>query len=78
MSVSAKESKKLERAAKMGIWMADKSSRNKSISDKICRFILTRATAMKPEEDFMRDEYIDNDVGFDADELERFQRGEAS
>lgn len=76
MSASSKESKKLERAAKMGVWMASKGSRNKTISDKICRFILSKATAMKPEEDFMRDEFIDNDLGFDPDELDRFQRGE--
>lgn len=76
MSTSEKDSKKLERAAKMGIWMASKGSRNKTISDKICRFLLAKATAMKPEDDFMRDELIDNDLGFDADELDRFQRGE--
>ena len=78
MSNRVKESKKLERAAKMGIWMASKGSRNKTISDKICRFILDKATKMKPEEDFMRDEFVDNDVGFDPAELERYQRGEGA
>lgn len=76
MNDRMKESKKLERTAKMAIWMAKKGSRNKTISDKICRFILDKATRMKPEEDFMRDEFVDNDVGFDPVELERFQRGE--
>jgi len=56
--------------------MAGKSSRNKSLSDKICRFLVARATAVKPEDDFLRDELIDNDLGFDPDELDRFQRGE--
>ncbi|GAB5487524.1 MAG: hypothetical protein Pars2KO_10940 [Parasphingorhabdus sp.] len=76
MNNRTKESKKLERAHRMSIWMADKGSRNKTILDKVCRLVLNRATKMKPEEDFMRDGLVDNDVGFDPDELERFQRGE--
>ena len=76
MSISEKESKKLERAAKMGVWMASKGSRNKTISDKLCRWVLNKATKMKPEDDFMRDEFVDSGLGFDADELDRFQRGE--
>ena len=76
MSVEDKQIKKLERATKLKVWMAAKSSRNKSLSDKICRFLVTRATAVKPEDDFLRDPLIDNDQGFDPDELDRFQRGE--
>ncbi|MEM9375155.1 MAG: hypothetical protein AAGA72_02965 [Pseudomonadota bacterium] len=76
MSAREKEIKKLERASKLTVWMAGKSSRNRSLSDKICRFLVTRATAVKPEDDFLRDPLIDNDVGFDPDELDRFQRGE--
>ena len=29
-----------------------------------------------PDEDFMRDPIIDNDQGFDPEELDRYQRGE--
>lgn len=76
MSVSEKEIRKLDRSAQTAIWMARKSSRNKTISDKICRFILNKATKLKPEDDFMRDPEVDNDFGFDANELERFQRGD--
>ncbi|MEO0817892.1 MAG: hypothetical protein AAFX86_11390 [Pseudomonadota bacterium] len=76
MSVSDKEIKRLERSAKLMVWMAGKSSRNKSLSDKICRLLVRRATAVKPEDDFLRDPLIDNDQGFDPDELDRFQRGE--
>ena len=77
MSAKDKQIKKLERSTKLMVWMAGKSSRNKSLSDKICRFLVTRATAVKPEDDFLRDPLIDNDQGFDPDELDRFQRGES-
>lgn len=76
MSANEKEIKKLERSSKLTVWMAGKSSRNKSLSDKICRLLVKRATAVKPEDDFLRDPLIDNDQGFDPDELDRFQRGE--
>ncbi|MEO1323447.1 MAG: hypothetical protein AAFV59_10615 [Pseudomonadota bacterium] len=78
MSANEKQIKKLERATKLTVWMAGKSSRNKSLTDKICRFLVTRATAVKPDDDFLRDPLIDNDQGFDPDELDRFQRGETS
>ncbi|MEL6859164.1 MAG: hypothetical protein AAFO74_12310 [Pseudomonadota bacterium] len=77
MSARDKQIKKLERATKLTVWMAGKSSRNKSLTDKICRFLVNRATAVKPEDDFLRDPLIDNDLGFDPDELDRFQRGES-
>ena len=65
-------------SSKFAIWMAGKSSRNKTVSDKICRFLLVRMTSVKPEDDFLRDPLIDNDKGFDPDELDRFQRGETN
>ena len=77
MSAKDQQIKKLERSTKLTVWMAGKSSRNKSLSDKICRFLVSRATAVKPEDDFLRDPLIDNDQGFDPDELDRFQRGES-
>ena len=78
MSAREREIRKQARYAKLAAIMAGKSSRNRSLSDKICRFLVNRATAVKPEDDFMRDPLIDNDVGFDPDELDRFQRGETS
>lgn len=63
-------------SSKLTIWMAGRSSRNRTPLDKICRFLVTRLTAVKPEDDFLRDPLIDNDEGFDPDELDRFQRGE--
>jgi len=65
-----------ERAAQFAIWMAGRSSRNTSVLDKICRWMVSRETAVPVEQDFLRDELIDNDEGFDPDELDRYQRGE--
>ncbi len=78
MSANDRIIRKRERSAKLLVWMAGKSSRNKSFSDRICRFLVERATAVKPEEDFLRDPLIDNDQGFDPEELDRFQRGETT
>ena len=67
--------RKKERAARLKVWMAGRSSRNKTLIDKACRFLIARATKVEPEKDFLRDPLIDEDLGFDADELERFQQG---
>lgn len=58
------------------MWIAGKSSRNRSLSDRFCRWLLVRLTTPKPENDHLRDEFVDNDEGYDPDELDRFQRGE--
>jgi hypothetical protein len=76
MSRNEKQDRSRERTAKLTIWMARRSSRNQSLLDKLCRLMVTRATAVEPEDDFMRDPLIDNDMGFDPDELDRYQRGE--
>lgn len=52
-----------------------KSSRNISWSDRFSRRILDNALARPEHDDFMRDELIDNDLGFDPDELDRYQHG---
>jgi hypothetical protein len=61
--------------ASLMLRMVARSSRNKTWLDKLCRKMINRAVARPPEDDFMRDELIDNDLGFDPDELDRFQRG---
>lgn len=76
MSSSQQLSRKGERSAKFTIWLADRSSRNRSMLDKVCRWLVVRETTPPPEEDFMRDDFVDNDLGFDPDELDRYQRGE--
>ena len=64
-----------EISAKFQMWMAGKSTRNQSLSDRFCRLIVSWLTTPKPENDFLRDPLIDNDEGYDPDELDRFQRG---
>lgn len=62
--------------AKVKLGLAARSSRNQSLLDKLCRRIMLRVTQVPIEHDFMRDSLIDNDQGFDPDELERYQNGE--
>lgn len=76
MTGSEKSLRKQERSAKLAIWMAGRSSRNKTLLDKLCRWLVVRETRLPAEHDFLRDELIDNDRGFDPDELDRYQRGE--
>ncbi|MBO6544534.1 MAG: hypothetical protein JJ939_05410 [Alphaproteobacteria bacterium] len=71
-----REQRKKERRAKLMIWIARRSSRNRSFIDRLCRRLIEKASTRPPEKDFMRDELIDNDLGFDPDELDRYQRGE--
>ncbi|MEE4144829.1 MAG: hypothetical protein V2I26_08525 [Halieaceae bacterium] len=76
MTAGARDLRRRERAAKMTLWLADHASRNRSLFDRLCRKILALATRRAPDQDFMRDPLIDNDTGFDPDELDRYQRGE--
>lgn len=76
MSDVQKGIRKKQMSARLEIWMAARSSRNKTLLDKMCRKMITKATAVDPAKDFMRDEFVDNDQGFDPDELDRYQRGE--
>ncbi len=76
MSAGEREMRKRERSATIALWMAERASRNKSLLDRLCRRMVARATRIEPGRDFMRDPLIDNDRGFDPDELDRYQRGE--
>ncbi len=76
MSLTEKEKKKQQRAVAIKMWMAKRSSRNKSFLDRLCRRMIEKAMATDPDKDFMRDPLVDEDEGFDPDELDRFQRGE--
>lgn len=64
-----------ERKAKVAQWLGQRASRNTGLFDKACRWMLHRIMTLPPDEDFMRDEWVDNDTGYDAEELERYQRG---
>ena len=74
---SGKSQFKSELVGRLMVAVARRSSRNQTWLDRRCRKLLERATQVPPERDFMRDEFVDADLGFDPDELERYQRGEA-
>lgn len=71
---AVKEPSRLATALK--IWMAKRSSRNRTLIDRFCRRMIDKAVTVSPENDFMRDEMIDQDLGYDPDELERYQQGQ--
>lgn len=76
MTIDRKAERKKERAARLGVWMALRSSRNKSLIDKLCRWIIERTMAKKAHlRDYVRDELIDNDLGFRAEDLEAYEQG---
>ncbi|MEM1144687.1 MAG: hypothetical protein AAGI88_19060 [Pseudomonadota bacterium] len=62
--------------AKLLAGLAGRTSRRGGLIHRLCRRVLDRALRLPPDDDFMRDEWIDNDVGFDPEELERYQKGE--
>lgn len=66
-----------ELIAKILLYVADRASRNNTAWDRACRWLLRKVTYIEPAKDFMRDPIIDNDEGFDPDELDRYQRGES-
>ena len=57
------------------MWLARRASRDTGAIDQLCRRLLDRALGLPSEDSFMRDDWIDNDEGFDPDELDRYQRG---
>jgi len=67
-----------EAKARIGIWLAKRSSRETGALDRLCRRVLSRVLQLPEENDFLRDEWVDSDLGFDPDELDRYQRGEGS
>lgn len=54
--------------------VAGRGSRNATRLDAFCRSV-AGFLLKPPGEDFMRDPLVDNDVGFDPDELERYSQG---
>lgn len=55
--------------------LAARASRRSGWVSGLCRRLLQRALRLPPEQDFMRDEWVDSDQGFDPDELDRYQSG---
>ena len=58
------------------IILADAGARNRTPFDKVARVIVSMVFTVPKHDDFMADDFVDNDEGFDLDELRRYQRGE--
>lgn len=55
--------------------MAQRAFRKKkNLIDHAATFMLKQATKPKPQDDFMRDDICDADIGFSVDELEAYQK----
>jgi hypothetical protein len=77
--MSAQDDKDLRgqiRKAKVAMWIARRASRDTGLVDRICRRLLSRALTVEPDNNYMRDEWVDSDTGYDPEELARYQRGE--
>ncbi|MFP6581013.1 MAG: hypothetical protein VCD00_00490 [Candidatus Hydrogenedentota bacterium] len=81
MKDAEKTFRKRARAAKLQIWLATSASRNRTLLDRalqlVIRRLLDKALYIEPENDFMKDDLIDTDTGYDPEELERYQRGDS-
>ncbi len=66
-----------ETKARIAVWLGQRASRDTGPIDRACRALLQRLTKLPQDDDFLRDEWIDTDRGFDVDELERYQRGDS-
>lgn len=53
-------------------------ARNKTVWDRIARFIVGLVFTVPKKDDFMADSLIDDDLGFDVEALRRYQRGDGS
>jgi len=73
-----KEYRQRVRRARFGLRLVRSSFRkNKSWLDRLLTRLLRKATSpADPRADFMRDEIVDAAIGFSADELEHYQRGD--
>jgi len=57
------------------IFLADAGARNRTPFDRVARVILSLVFTVPKQDDFMADDYVDNDEGYDLEELRRYQSG---
>jgi len=57
------------------IFLAESGARNRTLFDRVARVILTLVFAVPKHDDFMADDFVDNDSGYDLEELRRYQSG---
>ena len=58
------------------IFLADHGARNQTLFDRVARFIVSLVFTVPKHDDFMADDYVDNDTGYDVEELRRYQSGQ--
>ena len=69
------ELEKQTKKAAFATGMAQRTFRKKKgVLDHAASFMLKRAMTPKPENDFMRDDICDADIGFSAAELEAYSK----
>ena len=72
------ELEKRTKRATFAVGMAQRTFRKKKgVIDQAATFVLKRATTPKPQDDFMRDDICDADIGFSVEELQAYQNGES-
>lgn len=76
MPRSARETRWEEWKARTALRIGARASRQGGLVDRLCRRLLVRLMELPPEDDFMRDEWVDLDQGYDPEELARYERGE--
>ena len=60
---------------KLMIFLVDAAARNRTPFERIARVIVGMVFTVPKKDDFMADEYVDNDQGYDVEELRRYQQG---
>ncbi|PUB10272.1 hypothetical protein [Yoonia sediminilitoris] len=61
---------------KVMIFLVGKAALNRTPFQKVARLIVHGVFLIPKNNDFMADDFVDNDEGFDLDELRRYQNGE--
>lgn len=59
-------------------FLADQGAKNKTPFQKAARFIVAKVFTIPKHDDFMADDFVDNDTGYDLEELRRYQKGEST
>ncbi len=73
--LTAEELQKQTKKLAFATGMAQRAFRKKkNVLDHAATFMLKRAMTPKPQDDFMRDEICDADIGFSVEELEAYQK----
>lgn len=61
---------------KLMIFLVEQAALNRTPFQKVARVIVDKVFTVPKHDDFMADDFVDNDQGFDLEELRRYQKGE--